>query len=303
MKRYTLTLSPRPPFDFQLSLRFLSAVPEESLNRVEEGRYFRLFDVGGRAVLCEVQGMGTVDEPQLELSLVGDGLDGPTVERAIDALRRVLNLDLDLEEFYAALCRDPVMAELCQRYRGYKPILASSLHEAVVWAIIGQQINQGFAYRLRRRLVELLGRRMTYRGREYFAFPTPEALASLELEELTRHQFSRRKVEYIREFARAVQAGEVDAVENLQGLRGIGRWTVEFAAMRLGARDALPAADVALRRAVTRQYGLERRATEAEVRELGERWRPWRGLATFYLWFDLLAAEGPATTHSSCADS
>jgi len=289
MQRYAVALSPRPPFDFQLSLRYLSEVPEEKLNRVVGGRYLRLLDVDGSAVLCEVQGAGTVDEPHLELSMIGERLDAPTVERAIRTVGRVLNLDLPLDEFYAAVSGDPVMAELCRRYRGYKPILAASLHEAVVWAIIGQQINQSFAYRLRRRLVELAGKRMTYEGRDYFAFPTCEALASLEPEELTLHQFSRRKAEYITGFARAVQAREVDAVESLRGLRGIGGWTVEFAAMRLGARDALPAADVGLRKAVTRRYGFRRRATEAEVRELGERWRPWRSLATFYLWFDLLA--------------
>ncbi len=74
-------------------------------------------------------------------------------------------------------------------------------------------------------------------------------------------------------------------METLLPLRGIGRWTVECLLLfGMGRPDLLPAADIGLRRAVQRVYGLPERPGEEEVRRIGEAWAPWRSYATFYLW-------------------
>jgi DNA-3-methyladenine glycosylase II len=81
---------------------------------------------------------------------------------------------------------------------------------------------------------------------------------------------------------------EEEAIARLTRIRGIGRWTAEYALMRgYGARDALPAADIGLRNAVTRVYGLDHQATEAEVRTLAQAWAGWRSYGAFYLWATL----------------
>jgi DNA-3-methyladenine glycosylase II len=91
-----------------------------------------------------------------------------------------------------------------------------------------------------------------------------------------------------------------EARQALMALRGVGRWTAEYALMRgLGARDELPAADVGLQIAATRLYGLERRPTEPELRALAEPWTGWRSYYAFYLWFTLNPGwEGRGISHA-----
>ena len=107
-------------------------------------------------------------------------------------------------------------------------------------------------------------------------------------------QYTRNKSSFITGLARTFLAepawnrlsgDDESIVQQLCGLRGIGRWTAEYGAMMgLGITDTLPAADIALMRMVQRVARLARRPTEPEVREFGARWSPWRGLVTFYLW-------------------
>ena len=78
------------------------------------------------------------------------------------------------------------------------------------------------------------------------------------------------------------------AISELTKLRGLGRWTAEYLLMRgLGVQDSIPAADMGLRIAMGRAYGMGRNATEQEVRDLAENWAGWRGWAAFYWWHAL----------------
>ena len=72
----------------------------------------------------------------------------------------------------------------------------------------------------------------------------------------------------------------------LQEQVGIGRWTAEYALLRgYGRRDLIPAGDAGLKAAVGVYLGLPGHASEAQVRELAERWRPYRGELAFMVWF------------------
>jgi len=125
-------------------------------------------------------------------------------------------------------------------------------------------------------------------------FPLAEELAGLDSDALHPLQFSRSKSSYIIDLARRFVAEpewespdgtDEDIVQLLCTLRGVGRWTAEYAAMMgLGLTDTLPAADIGLMRMVQRVYGLAERPTENQVRKIGRDWSPWRGLVTFYLW-------------------
>ncbi|MEX2599077.1 MAG: hypothetical protein WD533_05410, partial [Dehalococcoidia bacterium] len=109
-------------------------------------------------------------------------------------------------------------------------------------------------------------------------------------------KLSGRKVEYIQDCARRTAEGLLDAntlssmddeaaIEELTKVRGIGRWTAEWVLMRaLGRLDLLPAGDVALRRVVSELYFGGETIAEAQLAEFAvERWSPYRGLATTYL--------------------
>ncbi len=157
-------------------------------------------------------------------------------------------------------------------------------------------MNLAFAYRLRRVLVRRVG---TPAGDGLVAHPTARQVASLDVADLTRAQFSRRKAEYVVETARAIDAGRLplDALsqrpapiveQTLLDVRGIGPWSANYLMMRgLGFADCVPAGDSGLSAALQRFFSLEERPDAAAQRELMEAFAPYRSLATFHLWLSL----------------
>lgn len=302
-------LRPAPPFDFRIALAYLSRSPQEPLDAVEQGRYRRALRLNGRPVLLEVASVGSVDEPALEVRLLGDAGEPALLPLAERLVARCFRLDEDPAGLTAVAAADPVFGEVLDRMRGARALLMPSPFEALIWAILGQQINIAFAYKLKRLLVERYGETLEHAGRVCRLFAEAARLAGLSAAELREIQFSRQKAEYVIALSSLEAAGAIDwprleqtptdeAIAELTQLRGVGRWTAEYVCMRgLGHRDVIPAADLGLRAVIGRAYGLGRTATEAEVRELAERWAGWRSHAAFCWWHSLSrAADGGPTT-------
>lgn len=207
------------------------------------------------------------------------------------AVVRWLALDGDAGPGREAARREP-WRRLLERRPGLRVPRTPTVFEGLSWAIVGQQVNLPFAYRLRRRMIELAGERL---DPWLVCHPTPARLAALDPADLVRCQLSRRKTEYLLGAARAV-AGGLDlealptgaatrAAERLSSLHGIGPWTVHYVLMRgCGFGDCVPAADAALARAVRSFFALDRRPTAPEVERLLSSFAPHRSLATFHLW-------------------
>lgn len=207
------------------------------------------------------------------------------------ALVRWLGLDGEARPAGRA-SREPAWKRLLRRRPGLRVLRTPSVFEGLTWAIVGQQVNLPFAYRLRRRAVELAGRRL---DPWLVCHPTPEGLASLDPADLTARQYSRRKAEYLLAAAaaaaheldlEALPAGSVTrAAERLAELRGVGPWTVQYVLLRAcGFADCLPASDAGLARAVQAFFSLDRRPDAGEVQRLLTPFAPHRSLATFHLW-------------------
>jgi DNA-3-methyladenine glycosylase II len=303
------TLHPKPPFRFDLALAYLRRSPLEVLDVVADGAYERALRIGGRPRLLRVRGGGEVDRPTLDVTLANGPAAAADLDEAVALVVRAFRVEEDPRPLEERASTDPVFGQLVGRVRGLRALVMPSPFESLTWAIIGQQINVAFAYKLKRVLVETYGERLTHGGREYLLVPAPERLASIEPEELRPLQFSGQKSRYIVDLARAIASGQLDlaayaswpadeARAALVGLRGVGRWTAEYVLMRgLGFRDELPAADVGLQVAAGRLYGLETRPNEPELRGLAEPWAGWRTYYAFYLWFTLapgLDPRGPA---------
>ena len=230
---------------------------------------------------------------------------------AVSAMTRLLALDVELEGFYAMLAGDPVLRDAVGSLRGLRPSRAESVFEALVMAIVAQQISSAVARVIREGLVETYGTPVEADGHALYAFPTPGSLLEAGTDGLRARKLSARKAEYIQDVARRALEGELDAerlggmedeavIEELVKVRGIGRWTAEWVLMRaLGRLDVLPAGDLALRRTVSELYFDGVSIDEAALTAFGvERWAPYRGLATTYLFSYLrqkrAAAGGPA---------
>ena len=187
------------------------------------------------------------------------------------------------------LARDPIMRRLIKRHgpcgidaRRWSP------YEALTRAIAHQQLNGRAAQTILGRFVALFGD-----GR----FPTPAQVIATHPERLRRAGFSRAKVRAIKDIARHALAGTVptrraaatladDAIiERLIPIRGVGRWTVEMLLIfTLGRPDILPVDDFGVREGYRRACGTRLRPTPKALRALGERWKPYRSVAAWYLW-------------------
>ena len=87
------------------------------------------------------------------------------------------------------------------------------------------------------------------------------------------------------DFARLAATGDDEALAALVAFKGIGRWSAEiYLIFALGRDDIWPAADLGLQFGVAAELGLGARLGERALRELGERWRPWRSVAACLFW-------------------
>jgi DNA-3-methyladenine glycosylase II len=295
----TRELTTVPPYDFPMALEYLrtwTAATFESID-AETGTYRRALRVNGQDVLLTLRSTGTVRAPRLLLEVRSDRevVLPATADQAAEIIRRILSLDIDPAEFHALADTDPALGPIVAPYVGMRPVLIPDLYETLVWAVLGQQINVAFARTLKLRMIELAGRELEIDGVRYPLMPLPDVVAALDPAELLARQYSRQKASYLIGLSQAVAGGDLDleairtmsqddAIAELTRQRGIGRWTAEYVLMRgVGDRDAIPAGDVSLHLLVG-GAAIGRRVTEPELREIAERWRPWRGWVMFFVW-------------------
>jgi AraC family transcriptional regulator of adaptative response / DNA-3-methyladenine glycosylase II len=209
---------------------------------------------------------------------------------------RALGLSLDPLPFERKLARHPELGRLLTGRRGLRVPLTADPFEALVWAVLGQQVNLAFAFALRRQVLTLCG---TPAPRGLRTHPTPEAVARLDTAELVRRQLSRRKAEYLVALAQAITegalplqalaaapAGKLETA--LLAQRGIGPWTAHYVMLRgYGLADCLPVGDAGLTLALQRFFSLAERPDPAATRALMAPFAPFRSLATFHLWTSL----------------
>lgn len=294
MPTITLHLQPTPPFDFELTAGYHTYFQARSgADNLDAGVYRRLLDLEGRLLLVSVRSAGSVDSPELVIELRGEGLSDADGEVAAAQVRWMLGTDQELAPLYALAESDPALAGLARQFRGLHLPRTATLFEALTVAILGQQISASVARTMRTLLIERYGTRAEFDGATYYAFPRPEAVLSALPEELRELKLSRSKAEYVRVIAGAAlepgwdelyELPDDEVVRRLTALRGVGNWTAQWALVRGLARpDALPLGDLALRRGVSRLWRDGATVTDAEVKTIAERWRPWRSYATAYL--------------------
>ncbi|WP_434773343.1 DNA-3-methyladenine glycosylase family protein [Pseudomonas entomophila] len=160
--------------------------------------------------------------------------------------------------------------------------------EALVRSVAYQQLHARAAEAILGRLLALF---------PDVAFPSAEALLATDPQRLRACGFSARKLATLHALAEARLTGQVptqqqaqvltdDAlVARLVTLPGIGRWTVEMLLIYgLGRLDVLPVDDYGVREGFRRLKGLDKAPTPAQMRALGQAWRPYRTVAAWYLW-------------------
>ncbi len=293
----TFRLKPTGPYSFDLSSSFYRRSKFEMVDKYAERAFMRPLSFESCPVLINIPyGNGSMTSSlNIEWQSPMDVADPRGLRRK---LAKMFCLDFDLERFYRHRL-DKVMRGLTRKFIGFRPIQTPDVFEAAAWAIIGQQVNLQFAYRLKSRLVQYIGRTFAVDGSEYFLFPTAEEIAGIDYDTLRSMQFSGRKAEYLLDFASMVAEGSLDlatlaeldydtALGKLLEVRGLGPWSANYILMRgAGHQDAFPIGDSGINHAVRKLYGLDKKPEVGYLLELSEKWRPYRSLATFYLWKSL----------------
>lgn len=296
MDRISRNITPVAPFDFELTAGYLTYFQGRyATDSLVDRVYRRLLDLDGQLVLASVSSLGSLEKPELSVELQGEGLTSDNVEVATDKVAWILGVGQELEPFYASAQGDPAMAAITQRFHGLHMPHTASVFEALVLAILGQQIATNVARIIRTLLIETYGPRQTIDGETYYAFPRPETLAALRVEDLRGMKLSQRKAEYVHgiactalddpEFIEGLHHLDDEAVvRQITSLRGVGNWTAQWLLIRaLGRPDALPLGDLALRRVVSRLYFQDEPLNDTEVEEFCRRWSPYRTYATTYM--------------------
>ncbi|RIV25885.1 DNA-3-methyladenine glycosylase 2 family protein [Alicyclobacillaceae bacterium I2511] len=292
----------RAPYDFHLMLQRPLSRPSKlvAIDAVHAS-YSRVLRVGTRVIPITVTSLGTVHTPRLSLE-VPNGLSEMEQSQVRADIRFMFSMEHNLNNFIQQMSEISVWVSLLHRLQGLRPIHDADLFESMVKVIIGQQLNLKFAATLVERLVYLGNETVEWKGHSLPAFPSTEKVAGLSYETLRALSFSQRKAEYVIDFAREVVEGRVDfdklwkmtdeeVFTVLMPLRGIGQWTVEcFLLFGMGRLDLMPAADIGVQNAVQKLYSLAQRPSAEAVRLLAESWKPWRSLATYYLWQSLVVA-------------
>ena len=305
MDRLTATIRPVAPFDFELTAGYHTYFQSRyGTDTMEDGVYRRLLDLGDKLVLASVRSSGTVDAPELALELRGPELSPANVELATDRVSWLLGVDQDLAAFYELGKADEAMAGLVDEFYGLHLPHTATVFEALVLAVLGQQISTSVARIIRTLLIETFGPSAEFDGETYYAFPRPESIWASSPAELHTMKLTQRKSEYVHGLAgsaldtavgleRLDELTDREIVEKLTALRGVGLWTAQWALIRaVGRPDALPLGDLALRRVVSRLFMDGKDVTDTQVEEIAKRWSPYRTYATVYLFSALRTGAG-----------
>jgi len=206
----------------------------------------------------------------------------------VDAVSRAISLQAARSQLHAA---DPVLARLIDARPDFDPrawmaqLPPMDLYGALLFQIVGQQLSVAATRRTLERIQALFAGHL----------PSPAELLAIDPGSLRQAGLSWRKIGTLRDLAERLSDGRLDVdvlsklsdeefMAALTAISGIGPWTAQGALLiALQREDVVLPGDLALRKAVQRAYQLDHLPTQQEVVTIAEKWRPYRSLATSYL--------------------
>jgi len=187
------------------------------------------------------------------------------------------------------LKKDPVMAKIIARTGPFAMTYREPSFETLVRSIVYQQLSGKVASVIFARLHAAAGEEIL----------SPEGIMKLRPERMRKAGLSAQKTLYIRELAKHTRKGSVvfealpemedpAVVEHLTKVKGVGVWTAQmFLMFALRREDVLPVADLGIRAAMKRAYGLEDLPKPTEMEAIAAGWKPYTSVACWYLWRSL----------------
>jgi DNA-3-methyladenine glycosylase II len=186
------------------------------------------------------------------------------------------------------LKRDPKLAKIIKHVGSYDISIMKNPYESLIEAIITQQLSGKAAESISKRFRKLFVR-----------FPKPADVIKMPDSKLRSAGLSGMKVKYIKDLSEKIESKELkirslknmtdeEVIMQLTQVKGIGRWTAEmFLIFSLGRLDVLPVGDLGLKKGIRSLYSMPDLPEKDEIEELAEKWKPYRTVATWYIWKSL----------------
>jgi AraC family transcriptional regulator, regulatory protein of adaptative response / DNA-3-methyladenine glycosylase II len=278
VRRIEVTLSFRPPFDWQALLSFYQNHPIPGLERVTGNCFERVFRLNGTIGLLQVQPVP--GKAQLKLTAMTE--TPRLLPEVVNRIRKMFDLDCDPTLIAGSFAELPLLSKLVQRFPGLRVPGGWDPYETGVCSILGQVVSATQRISLVRTLVRVYGEEVIHplTREKVHLFPPPAVLATADLINVST---TLARKEAIRDFSRRVLSGAIffsdtqDPMAFRKALletNGLGTWSAEYISLRaIGDRDAFPGTDLILRRALLLHPDLDLR-----------RIKPWRSYAAIYLW-------------------
>ena len=187
------------------------------------------------------------------------------------------------------LKKDPKFAKIIIQVGDYNVKITKNRYQSLVEAIISQQLSGSAANSIIKKFRKL------YKSK----FPKPRDVIKTSDSKLRTTGLSKMKIVYIKELSKKIESKELNmrkistqsdeqVIEVLTGVKGIGRWTAEmFLIFSLGRLDILPVGDLGLKKGIQSMYALKELPEKEQIEQLAESWKPYRTVATWYLWKSL----------------
>ena len=299
---HTASLKPIPPFRLGLAAWTLRRRPENIVDRWDGQTYRRVLIFGGEPVEVAVVQHGPPEQARLSMTLSGKKVDASVMRAAKITVKRLLGVQADLSGFYEFAARDRRLGILTAPFRGMKPPRFTSVFEALINGIACQQLSLAAGIQILNRLCRAFGPSVKEVGA--YGFPLPQNLASADPNHLRQLGLNRQKARAIIELSRAIAEGKLDleklgslddseAIERLCRLRGVGRWTAEYALLRgMGRLHIFPGDDVGARNGLERWLKRRTLSSYEDVARALKKWKPWAGLIYFHMLLTGLANAG-----------
>ena len=300
----TFELKPVAPFRLDLTAWALRRRPENQIDRWDGFAYRRVISIRGGPAEVHVSQEGSAEKPRLRVNVIGPRVGSSAKDEVDMLLTRMLGLQVDLKPFYRMASRDSKRRGLAEKYRGLKPVRFPTIFETLTNAISCQQFTIAAGLQLLNRLGRLGNLTLKTEAGMVFGSPGPSDLLRLSPQTFRRLGFSRHKTRAFRELSRDILVNRLDleslanldnedAINFLLGLRGIGRWTAEYALLRgLGRLDIFPGDDVGARNRLAKWLHRREPMDYASVQRALRGWRPYAGFVFFHLLMESLAAAG-----------
>jgi DNA-3-methyladenine glycosylase II len=228
-----IKLKPVAPYNFELNARiFTGGHPQ--ISGYDNGKFWQVINANDILNLIIVKSSGTVDEPELSITLKSDKkITDEDLKLDENIIISMFNLDFDLKEFYEYMKNNGVISKLIRQLRGLDSRTNPTVFESLISSIIEQQISLRASQSIERHMIKDCGNKLHLDGEVYYAFPTPQTLSKLTKEKLRESGLSLRKSKYIINISKLIVDRKLDLdhlkeyndvikiIDELSQLRGV----------------------------------------------------------------------------------